>query len=163
MSSQGASNGPSQAAGSQFVKFSRASAQRIAKAVRTVEVGDRSQPGVAWDHPIPTNAKIFKIARYTGSWSKDSSKTVTVGVSPNTSTLTAQNVLMDIGDNGSQRCAIAKDGTAWYLITPEHTYVDSVVGVSLSSDALTFSRMRVWVPMPFTAASVAIGVTACPS
>lgn len=66
--SQGASNGPSQAAGNnQFVKFSRGAAQRIAKVVRIVEAGDREQPGVTFDHPVPAPYRL-KLATFTGNW-----------------------------------------------------------------------------------------------
>lgn len=78
MSSQGASNGPSQAAGQQFVKFSRQSAQRIAKAVRIVEQGDRNQPGITFDHPIPSVNSPLKVATFTGSWDIGETKTVTL-------------------------------------------------------------------------------------
>lgn len=84
MAGQGASNGPSQAAGSQFVKFSRASAQRIARVVRQVEAGDRSQSGVVFDHPMPSGGLALKVATFTGSWDKGAWKTVTLVGSTNT-------------------------------------------------------------------------------
>jgi len=51
MSSQAAGGQP-QGAGKGSVTFTRQAAQRIAKVVRTVEQGDRTQPGVTFDHPI---------------------------------------------------------------------------------------------------------------
>ena len=45
MAKQTSNNGPSQAASTKAVTFSRQSAQRIAKVVRTVEAGNRDQPG----------------------------------------------------------------------------------------------------------------------
>ncbi len=78
MSSQGANNGPKQGAGKQFVKFSRDSAQRIAKAVRAVEGGNRSGPGVAFDHPIIDSGKPLRIGSFTGSWASASWKVVTL-------------------------------------------------------------------------------------
>jgi hypothetical protein len=50
---QTSNNGPSQAASTKAVTFSRQSAQRIAKVVRTVEAGNRDQPGIRFDHPQP--------------------------------------------------------------------------------------------------------------
>lgn len=86
MASQGASNGPSQAAGNnQFVKFSRGAAQRIAKAVRIVEAGDRNGPGVGFDHPIPTLR--LKVATFTGSWATGEWKTVTINGSTQTASV----------------------------------------------------------------------------
>ena len=77
MSSQGASNGPSQGAGQSFVKFSRQSAQRIAKAVRVVEAGDRGQPGITFDHPQFPSLRV-RIATFTGAWDIGQTKTVTL-------------------------------------------------------------------------------------
>lgn len=78
MASQGANNGPSQGAGSQFVKFSRGAAQRIAKAVRTVEAGDRTGPGVTFDHPMHDAGLRLKVATFTGAWATGTWKTVTL-------------------------------------------------------------------------------------
>lgn len=78
MSSQGASNNAGQAAGKSFVSFSRGAAQRIAKVVRTVEAGDRSQPGVSFDHPLPGGGAVLKVGTFTGSWQKGAWKTVTL-------------------------------------------------------------------------------------
>jgi hypothetical protein len=77
MSSQGANNGPGQGAGQQFVKFSRQSAQRIAKVVRHVEQGDRAGPGIVFDHPQFSYFKV-QIATYTGAWDIGQTKTVTL-------------------------------------------------------------------------------------
>lgn len=120
MAGQGASNGPSQAAGSQFVKFSRASAQRIARVVRQVEAGDRSQSGVVFDHPMPSvTGKVFRVGTFSGTWYKNSAHTVQL--LSNTSTVSAYNLFVTVGNTAtaSFNCAIAKDGTAWYLIAAE--------------------------------------------
>lgn len=87
MAGQGANNGPSQAAGSQFVKFSRASAQRIARVVRQVESGDRSQQGVVFDHPMPAAGSPLRVATFTGTWSTGTYKTVTLVGSTNTASV----------------------------------------------------------------------------
>lgn len=87
MSSQGASNGPGQGAGRSFVQFSRQSAQRIAKVVRTVEQGDRNQSGITFDHPIPSVASPLKVATFTGSWATGTYKTVTLVGSTNTASV----------------------------------------------------------------------------
>lgn len=86
--SQGANNGSSQAAGNhQFVKFSRGAAQRIAKAVRIVEAGDRSGPGVTFDHPMHGAGLRLKVATFTGSWATGTWKTVTLTGSTNTASV----------------------------------------------------------------------------
>jgi len=120
---QGASNGAGQAAGKSFVSFSRPAAQRIAKAVRAVEAGDRNQPGLTFDHPMPS-VKVFRVCTFTGAWSKNTAKVVTFrGIASTPNTAVAQNIFVAITGTTStsttKNCAIAKDGTAWYLIAAE--------------------------------------------
>ncbi len=119
MSGQGASGNP-QGAGDRFVKFSRQSAQRIAKAVRVIEAGDRVGGGIAYDHHI-LPSKMFRIAVFTAAWSKNAQQTVTFKYQTNTpNTAVATNVFVDIAAGASSRnCAIAREGTAWYLISAE--------------------------------------------
>jgi hypothetical protein len=122
---QGANNGAGQAAGKSFVSFSRGAAQRIAKTVRTVEQGNRNQPGLTFDHPMPGGGgKVFRVCTFTGSWSKNAAKVVTFrGITSTPNTAVAQNIFVAITGTTStsttKNCAIAKDGTAWYLIAAE--------------------------------------------
>lgn len=120
---QGAGNNRGQAAGNgRFVKFTHGAAQRIAKAVRAVEGGDRNQPGITFDHPSPSaSAKVFRIATFDGVWSIGGSKTVTFKYQSSTpNTAVATNLFATVGSTtGSRDCAIAKDGTAWFLIAAE--------------------------------------------
>lgn len=83
MADQGAGRNSGQGAGKSFVQFSRGAAQRIAKVVRTVEAGDRSQPGIEFDHPMP-GAVAAKVATFTGTWATGTYKTVTLTNSTNT-------------------------------------------------------------------------------
>lgn len=118
MAGQGANNGPSQAAGSRYVKFGRQSAQRIAKAVRTVEAGDRGQPPLTFDHPQGLGGKVFRMGTFTAAWNKNTWHVVTYLNA--TATVQAYNVFVNVGTAGSTtHCAIARDGTAWYLIAAE--------------------------------------------
>ena len=125
MAEQGASNGAGQAAGKSFVSFSRPAAQRIAKAVRTVEAGDRNQPGLTFDHPqFGATGKLFRVCTFTGAWSKNSAKVVTFrGITSTPNTAVAQNIFVAITGTTStsttKNCAIARDGTAWYVIAAE--------------------------------------------
>lgn len=123
MADQGAGRNSGQAAGGRFVTFSHGAAQRIAKAVRVVEGGDRNQPGITFNHQIPgVGGKFFRIATFTGTWSKNGTKTVTFKyqtATPNTAVAT--NLFATVGDTASSslNCAIAKEGTAWFLIAAE--------------------------------------------
>lgn len=65
--------------------------------------------------------KVFRICTFTGAWSKNTDKTVTFrGVTATPNTALATNLFASIGTAASSRnCAIAREGTAWYLIAAE--------------------------------------------
>ena len=124
MAKQTSNNGPSQAASTKAVTFSRQSAQRIAKVVRTVEAGNRDQPGIRFDHPQPGMARMFRMATFTGSWSIDATKVVTfLNQTTTPNTVSAYNVFATISGSTAtsafKHVAVAKDGTAWYAIAAE--------------------------------------------
>jgi hypothetical protein len=146
MAGQAANNGNNQAAGQKFVKFTRPAAQRIAKVVRTVEAGDRGQPGLRFDHPMPGGVqKVFRVCTFTGSWDIGEAKTVTYKYQTSTpNTAVATNLFFPVTGTASADCAIAKDGTAWFLIdvpfyTATGVFVESTAtGVSIAGTS-TFS------------------------
>lgn len=66
--------------------------------------------------------KVFRICTFTGSWATATLKTVTFKYQTNTpNTVSAMNLTMHLPDIGLTPpyydCAIAKDGTAWYLVS----------------------------------------------
>lgn len=102
------------------VDFTRGAAERIARAVRIVEGGDRDGQPLRFGSVPDLPGKVFRICTFTGTWRIDTSRTVTfrnVTAAPNT--VIAYNLFASITTSGtasSTPCAIAKDGTAWYLI-----------------------------------------------
>lgn len=87
MADQGAGRNSGQAAGGgRFVKFTHGAGQRIAKAVRVVEAGDRNQLPVEFEHPV-LGASQLRIATFTGSWEIGSYKTVTLTNSTQTASV----------------------------------------------------------------------------
>lgn len=101
-------------------QFTRESAERIANVVRAAELATPSARPLNFER-VDTfkNAKLFRVCTYTGAWSIGSSKTVTFKyqtATPNTATVL--NLFFPVTSTaaGSRDCAIAKDGTAWYLI-----------------------------------------------
>ena len=162
--SQGASNSGGQGAGKSFVSFSRPAAQRISKAVRINEAGNRTQPGLTFDHPMPGGGgKVFRVCTFTGAWSIGSSKTVAFKyqtATPNTASAT--NLFFPVTSTAQLDCAIAKDGTAWFLIdvpfyTASASFITSIsvaaslntsncsitVGTTASTASATFLRIGV--------------------
>lgn len=118
MPSQGQPKGAGQAAGERFVSFSRGAAQRIAKVVRIVEGGNRDQGGLTFDHPMPQSGKVFRICTHSAAWNKGTVQTVTFKYQANTpNTVSATNLFANVPAAGD--CAVAKEGTAWFLIAAE--------------------------------------------
>jgi hypothetical protein len=140
------------------VTFTRPAAERIAKVVRTVEAGDRDQGGLTFGRPADgPPGKTFRIATFTGSWSINGVKTVTLRGS--TATLSAVNLFLSLPENGQRNCAVAKDGTAWHLIQWQWDVGTAVSSATLGTASLEFSRIN--VASLGTASTVAISVTTC--
>jgi hypothetical protein len=90
----------------------------------------RNMPGGESILRIPTRfdgriqSPVFRICTFTGAWAKTSDKTVTFrGVTSTPNTVSATNLFAAItgvtATSTSRACAIARDGTAWYLIAAE--------------------------------------------
>ena len=159
MAEQGASNGAGQAAGKSFVSFSRGAAQRIAKVVRTVEAGDRSQPGLTFDHPMPGGVALFRTATFTGSWSIGGVKNVTYKYM--TGTTNATNDLMNLPDAGTRNCVIGREGTAWRLINWQWDVAYAATAATLTTSSLTFQTLPFAVVGTSSTVTFSISATAC--
>jgi hypothetical protein len=143
------------------ITFTKPAAERIAKAVRSVESGDRSSSGPTWGARLGGDAtKAFRVCTFTGEWSINTSKVLTFkyqSATPNT--VLATNLFLSLPDNGQRDCAIAKDGTAWVLIQWQWNVAQVITSATLSSSALTFGRIN--VPALGTATPVVVSVTTC--
>lgn len=108
-------------AGGGKVSFTKASAQRIANAVRAVENGNRDAVGMpSFPRAAGGGGKAsFMIARFDGSWPKGG--TLSVQKLSSTQTVSAVNLFANIATSQQQYrfCALGRDGTAWYLIATE--------------------------------------------
>jgi hypothetical protein len=108
----------------QRVTFTKTASERIASAVRKVETGDRDASGFGLGVRLQDVgiAKVFRICTFTGAWSKNTFKTVTFKFATNTpNTVSASNLFANISTSstGTLNCAIAREGTAWYLVAAE--------------------------------------------
>ena len=73
-----------------------------------------------FDEDRNPGAKTFRICTFTGSWSINATKTVTFrGVTTTPNTVSAVNLFAAVSNTATKNCAIAKDGTAWYLIAAQ--------------------------------------------
>jgi hypothetical protein len=150
------------------VIFDRSSAERIANAVRRVEIGDRTESPLRFDTVPPSQQrKAFRIATFSGAWAINSTKTVTFKYQTSTpNTASVVNLFASVPDpSGAADCAIARDGTAWHLIEwfqPTSTAVVTVLtGVTLTTAGLQFTRASVSVQSSATLTITTIGTTAC--
>lgn len=106
------------------VVFTRAAAERIAATVLAVEKGDSNGGGLlferVFEEPFPTR-RVFRVCTFTGQWDKDTLKNVTFKYQTATpNTVSASNIFVNITSNTAARnCAIAREGTAWFLIAAE--------------------------------------------
>lgn len=100
------------------VTFTRSSAERIAKVVRSVESGPRVQAGPVYGS-LPEVGTLVLMGTFTGSWSKDTARTVTI--LNTTLTVSAQNVFGVAGStsSGEWDCCIVQQGTSWFAIQGE--------------------------------------------
>jgi len=106
------------------VAFTRPAAERIARVVRDVELGGRDSRGFGLGVRLQGSSteKVFRVCTFTGAWSIDTSKTVTFKNQTSTpNTVSAVNLFAAISTSAGdpRNCAIAKEGTAWYLIAAE--------------------------------------------
>jgi hypothetical protein len=115
-------NKPDGKSNTRRVAFTRRDADRIGRVVRTVEAGDKKGNALTFGHRQQPGqgvvGDIFRTARFTGSWSVDSTATVEFTNSTFTpQTATAINLFCGIagGDVG-----VAKDiENVWHLISWE--------------------------------------------
>lgn len=147
------------AAGTERVTFTRPAAERIAKVVREVEGGDRDcGPMTFGARSSAISSKLFRVCTFTGAWSKNTDKTVTFKYQTSTpNTVSATNLFFPITSTAtsSTDCAIAKDGTAWYLIdVPLFTATAVFVGSTAMGIAVQSTAAGIAVSSTATGTSV---------
>jgi hypothetical protein len=104
-----------------LTQFDANSAARIGRVVRTVEGQfPRARPLTFGPLPDGGNSRpVFRICTFSAVWNKGSSKTVTFKYG-STATASAMNLFANVpAPTGTAHCAIARDGTAWFLIAAE--------------------------------------------
>jgi hypothetical protein len=145
------------------ISFTRPAVARIASVVRAVEnarpagAGLRSRAVVAGGKDKP-----FKVCTFTGAWAINTAKVVTFrNVTSTPNTVSATNLIYDLPSQGTLPCNIAKDGTAWYLVSVKHTTADIITNVTLGTAGLVFTRLRIQVASTATSSVVTVGTTAC--
>ena len=106
----------------QRVAFTRRDADRIARTVRIVEGGDKKGNALTFGPRRQAATQFIRVATHgSAAWNKDTTQTVTFITTTSTpNTATAVNLFADLATGTTGRAvAIARDGTAWYLIAAE--------------------------------------------
>jgi hypothetical protein len=102
-----------------LTQFDIRSARRIARVVQAVEQEPRRASPLTFGEAPTPGRRVFRLCTFTGAWSKNTSKTVTFRNQTTTpNTVAASNIFANITATAGN-CAIAKEGTAWYLIAAE--------------------------------------------
>jgi len=128
-------------------------AQRLKDTVKRVEgmpYGDGPTRLETRFEEVPLPPTNFRIGTFgTAAWNIDSSNTVTLtNVGVTGYTVLATNVFGSLPAGGAtQNCAVAKDGTAWYLIQPGPPSVKYCKTASAWSKG-TSATLSVWVGTP---------------
>jgi hypothetical protein len=104
-----------------LTQFDVRSATRIARVVQAVEQEPQRAKPLTFGESSATVRRVFRVCTFTGAWAKNATKTVTFKFQTTTpSTVVANNLFATItAAAGSRNCAIAREGTAWYLIAAE--------------------------------------------
>lgn len=144
-------------------QFTRESAERIANVVRAAELATPSARPLNFER-VDTfkNAKLFRVCTYTGAWSIGSTKTVTFKnqtATPNT--VSATNLFFPVTNTATANardCAIAKDGTAWYLIDVRLAERTAVF-VTSTSETSRLTDVTLSASLNTSACTITIGKT----
>lgn len=140
-------------------QFTLESAERIARVVRAAELGSPQARALTFDRiDYQRKQKVFRVCTFTGAWAIDSSKTVTFkNVTSTPNTVSAVNLFFPIGtaQTATLDCAIAKDGTAWYLIdVPMQTATAIFIGATTAGVVITSTATGISVSSTATASYV---------
>jgi hypothetical protein len=132
------------------VSFTRPAAERIGKAVRQVEAGDRDLGPIEWGpRGAAASGKVFKVCTFTGAWAINTAKTVTFrNVTSTPNTVSAVNLFFPVTSTATAavNCGIAKDGATWYLVdVPLQTATALFIRSTQSSIVVTGTATGVFV------------------
>lgn len=126
--------------GRDAVQFTRESAERIANVVRAIELAPTPGRAFTFDPQFyDPRRRVVRMATFSGAWAINGEKTVTFRGA--TTTVSATNLLLDVPSAGTRNCAIAKDGTAWYLVFPQVWTREVTLATGTATQAVVTSVM----------------------
>lgn len=115
------------------INFTRGAAERIANAVRTVEIGSRGAGSIEWDVQRDPPFRL-KLATFTGSWEASTWKTVTLNGSTQTASVYnwTTPVIVSTGDSECHRYVIFGKAAGTHSLVEvqlQHTSCSCVLSV----------------------------------
>lgn len=145
-----------------LTQFDIASAGRIANVVRAVEGTPPPAKPLTFGPVLESpRRKLVRMATFTGAWSINSSNTVTFRnqtATPNTASVVNLFFPITRAPSSPRDCAIAKDGTAWYLIdVPLRTA--TAVFVTSTSSSFQVSDVNISASLNTSSCAITIGKT----
>jgi hypothetical protein len=140
--------------------FTLDAAERIADAVRKVEAGNRDEAPLSFRRVDFTRSPV-RMAQFSGAWPINEPKVVTVVSRPNEVTVLATNILIDLPESVNRKCAIARDGSAWYLVNWQWNTVQAATAATLTTSALEFHTMMVGAVSTNHTSVFTISITTC--
>ena len=141
------------------VVFLRPDAERIASVVRKVESGARDEAPLRFRRVESLRASSVRMAKFSGAWPIDQPKVVTLLNQPRT--VLATNILINLPDAVNRKCAIARDGAAWYLVNWQWDMVYAVTAATLTTSALEFRTMMVGAVSTNQTSVFTISISTC--
>lgn len=141
------------------VVFLSPDAERIASVVRKVESGARDEAPLRFRRVESLRASSVRMAQFSGAWPIDQPKVVTLLNRPGT--VLATNILINLPDAVNRKCAIARDGSAWYLVNWQWDTVYAATAATLTTSALEFRTMMVGAVSTNQTSVFTISISTC--
>jgi hypothetical protein len=142
-------------------QFTRESAERIANVVRAAELSSPAARPLSFERIDTQKQRLFRVCTFTGAWSINATKTVTFKYQTATpNTVAALNLFFPFSaaTNRTTDCAIARDGTAWYLIdVPFETATAVFAGATESTSVM--ADVTLSASLNTSACTISIGKT----
>jgi hypothetical protein len=124
------------------VTFTPEAAQRIARAVVAVEKGDRSIAAAGRQSAVGDDALVR--AKFTGSWDKGATKTVT-DATLSAVTYEAKNYVASLLPTGEMGCQLCYTAGEWVLVTWDWTVISGYSGSTQQVLTHNTDGQLVWV------------------
>lgn len=146
-----------------LIQFDDTSGRRIGNAVRFVEDQANRRKPLSYAPALEARRpKVFRVCTFTGSWPIGSSKVVTFKNQTSTpNTVSATNLFWPLPNGPLRDCAIARDGTSWYLVTPQVYLANAATAAALTTTELRFNTLPAVALADTGTVTFSVAITTC--